>query len=434
MIAKIKNLLENSDADGYKIIETKTDAEESFLVKKAVDLTRSKEVHHFNVTVYMDFQDNQTKYKGSSTFNVHPSMKDADIKKLIDDGIFAAGFVKNEYYEIPKAENEKIENLKSKFSTGKLSDWMPKLVDALYINDNEKKGGINSAEIFLNKNYKRILTSSGVDSSYESYDGMIEFITTWKESEETEEIELYKMLTFSDYDPKFISSAVSEMIFLAKERANAKDTVPSGKYRVILSGDSVKEVLSYYVIKSWASSVYNKISTVKVGDLIQGEEVKGDLINLVLDPKIENSVHSAPIDNDGLILSKVSVIEQGKLKSYHGDLRHSYYLGTKPTGSIGNFVVSAGSKTISDMKKATYVELVTFSDFQMNPVTGEFGGEIRLGWYFDGETTKKITGGSLSGNIEDIHHNIYLSKELQSNGDFVGPKAIEMFDLTVAGK
>lgn len=431
MMDKIKNILENSQADGYKIIETKTVSEESFLVKKAIDLTRSKEVHHFSVTVYKNFQNNAAKYKGSSTFNVHPSMKEEEVKKLVDNGIFAAGFVKNEYYEIQKVENQKIEDLKSEFSAGKLSDWIPKLIEALYINDNEEKGGINSAEIFLNKNFKRILTSSGVDSSYSSYDGMIEFITTWKE---TEEIELYKMLAFSDYDPKFISDAASEMIFLAKERANAKDTISSGRYRVILSGEPVKEILSYYVNKSRASSVYNKISTIKIGDLIQGKEVKGDLINLVLDPKIKNSVYSSPIDNDGLVLSRVSIIEHGKLKSYHGDLRHSYYLGTKPTGNIGNFVVSAGSKSISDMKKEPYVELVTFSDFQMNPVTGEFAGEIRLGWYFDGGITKKITGGSLSGNIQNNHNNMYLSKEIQNNGGFVGPKAIEMFDLTIAGK
>lgn len=433
MINNINKILRESSVDEYKIIETKTEAEEVFLVKKSVDLTRSKEVHHFSVTVYKNFEDNGVKYKGSSTFNIHPSMKEEEIKKLIENGIFAAGFVKNEYYDIPKGTNEKVENLKSEFSKGKLSDWTPKLLEALYINDKEENGGVNSAEIFLNNHYKRILTSSGVDLSYESYEGMIEFITTWKE-EGKEEIELYKMLTFSDYDPTFISDNVKEMIFLAKERANAKDTVASGNYKVILSGEPVKEVLSYYVNKSSASSVYNEISTIKVGDLIQGKEVKGDLINLLLDPKIKNSVYSAPIDNDGLVLSKITVIEDGKLKSYHGDLRHSYYLGTKPTGNIPNFVVGAGSKSIEDMKKEPYVELVTFSDFQMNSVTGEFGGEIRLGWYFDGKITKKITGGSLSGNIENIHHNIHLSKELQHNEEFVGPKAIEMFDLTVAGK
>jgi predicted Zn-dependent protease len=431
MINKIKDILENSEVEGYKIIETKTESEELFLVKKDVDMARSKDVHHFKVTVYKTFEEDGVKFKGSSSFDIHPTMNEAEINKLIDDGIFAAGFVKNEYYDIAKAEDKKIENVKSKFSKGELSEWMPKLMEALYENDNEEKGGINSAEIFLDKNYKRIIVSNGTDLSYESYSGMIEFITTWKESEE---IELYKMLTFSDYDPQFISNSVEQMIFLAKERANAKDTVPSGKYKVILTGEPVKEVLSYYVDKSNAAYVYNKLSTHQLGDSIQGKEVKGDSINLILDPILENSVCSAPIDDDGVVLSKVSVIEDGKLKSYHGDLRHSYYLKTEATGDIKNFVIAAGSKSIDDMKKEPYLELITFSDFQIDSITGDFGGEIRLGWYFDGETTTKITGGSLNANIANIHNNFYLSKEVQHGEGFSGPKAIEMFDLTIAGK
>lgn len=431
MISKIKSILEDEDVNEYKIIETRTSSEELFLIKKDVDMTRSKDVQHFEVTVYKDFEQNGLKYRGSSSFNVEPTMIEDEIKKLVKDNIFAAGFVKNEYYNIPKIDNDKLENVDSKFAQDELSNWMPKLIEALYKNDNKEKGGINSAEIFLNKNYKRIITSYGVDSSYEKYDGMIEFITTWKEEEE---VELYKMLTFSDYDPEWISSSVRDMIFLAKERASAKETVESGKYKVILRGTPVKEVLSYYVDNSRAANVYNKISTFELEQLIQGKEVKGDLINLTLDPSIRNSIYSVPIDDDGIALHKVSIIENGKLKKYHGDLRHSYYLNTEVTGDIGNFVIEPGSKSIEDMKKEPYVELVAFSDFQMDSTTGDFGGEIRLGWYFDGKRTIPITGGSLNANIGSLHDNIFLSKEIQSENGFVGPKAIELHDVVIAGK
>lgn len=166
MISKIKNILDNSNADGYKIIETKTESEELFLIKKKVDMSRSKNVQHFKVTVYKDFEENGKKYKGSSSFDIHPTMTEAEIKNCIDGGIYAAGFVKNEYYEINKSENAKFENVKSNFSTMELSKWMPKIVEALYVNDTEENGGINSAEIFLNKNFKRIVTSLGEDVSY----------------------------------------------------------------------------------------------------------------------------------------------------------------------------------------------------------------------------------------------------------------------------
>lgn len=224
------------------------------------------------------------------------------------------------------------------------------------------------------------------------------------------------------------------MIQLAKERAMAKDTIPSGKYKVILTGLPVRRVLSYYVSKSNTSTVYNKLSTFKVGESVQGDNIKGDYINLTLDPTLSNSVFSVPVDDDGVILSKVQIIENGKLKSYHGDLRHSYYLNTNVTGDIRNVVISGGSKSIAEMKKEPYVELVAFSDFQMDSITGDFGGEIRLGWYFDGTKTIPITGGSLSGNIKQVNSNMYLSKELQKDGGFFGPKSLEMFELTIAGK
>lgn len=260
---------------------------------------------------------------------------------------------------------------------------------------------------------------------------MIEFVVNWKGKEE---IELYKMLTFSDYEPEFISDAVKETIFLAKERANAEETVESGKYKVILRDEPVKEILKYYVDKTRVDALYNKLSNLKIGDYIQGDKIRGDFINLDLDPNVKNSIYSEPFDNDGISLSKINIIEDGKLKKYHGDFRHSYYLNTEVTGNISNFKIKPGTKNISDMKKEQYVELVAFSDFQLDSVTGNFGGEIRLGWYFDGKDIIAITGGSLSGNINNIQSNIFLSKELQNSDGFIGPKAIEIFDVSIAGK
>ncbi|MDT8717163.1 TldD/PmbA family protein [Clostridium sp. 19966] len=435
MINTIKNILDGFDIKAYKIVEDCTTSEEVFLVKKDVDITRSKDVHHFKVTVYKDFTEGNSKFTGSAALDIHPTMTEAEIKKSIESGIFAAGFVKNEYYELPKGEASTTKKLTSNFAELPLNAWMPKIVDALYVYDTEEKGGINSTEIFLNKNYKRIVTSEGTDVSYESYDGMLEFVTNWKESPEDEEIELYKAITFSDFDADFIANTAKDMISRASARAKAKEAAPSGKYKVILTGgDLVKETLSYYYYKTVASAVYNKISTFEVGKSVQGTDITGDLINVSLDPTIKNSIHSVPFDNDGIALSPVSIIEDGVLKAYHGDLRHSYYLKQKPTGSIGNFIVKTGNKTTAEMKSEPYLELLTFSDFQMDPTTGDFGGEIRLGLYFDGNTVTPVTGGSLSANIQELEGNMHLSKESESDEGFVGPKSLEFYNVTIAGK
>lgn len=430
-IEDIKECLKECKISEYKIVEIGVVSQEMFFIKKALDLSRGKEVRHFTLTVYKDFSDDNKRYKGSSIVNIYPTMDKKEIRNAIDAASLACNYIKNEYYEIKLDNTEKKYSANSNFIEKEMSEWMIDLSKALYKNDVKQKGWINSSEIFLNKTYTRIVTSQGIDKYYEGYNGMIEFITNWKEKDE---IELYKSIGFSDYNEKLISDAAEEMLYLSEERAKANTTVPSGKYDVIFTGSPIKEILSYYYQKAKAEAIYNGISQIKIDENIQGNEIIGDKINMVLDPELSGSTESYPCDGDGVELKKTVLYEDGILKNYMGDVRHSYYLGIKPTGNIGNYVVSSGSKNYNEMKKEKYLELTAFSDFQMDPLTGDFGGEIRLGWYFDGETTIPITGGSVSGNIRDFHQNMFLSKELQQINNFKGPKAIKMFNVSIAGK
>jgi predicted Zn-dependent protease len=224
------------------------------------------------------------------------------------------------------------------------------------------------------------------------------------------------------------------MLSMSMGRANAKPMPSLGKHMVLFTGESARELLKYYCTQASVSMVYEGVSTAKLNESVQGEDVKGDYINMKLDPFIENSVASAPYDNDGYPLMPVNIIENGILKSFWGNTQYSYYMNVKPTGNIKNVVVEGGSKSIAEFKKEPYLELVSFSNFQMDPFTGDFGGEVRLGWYFDGEKTIPVTGGAVTGNIKEVQQEMYLSKELQIDNDFVGPKTIQLFNVSVAGK
>ena len=431
MIDKIKGILDDLKFSAYKIVENKINSEEMFFIKKDLDMIRSKEIHNFKVTVYKDFVVEGLEYKGSSTFDIHPTMKEDEIKQLAIDNYFAAGFVKNQYYKIPNEVCENVNFKESTFSKKSLTEWMTLLVDALYKEDKFDNGGINSSEVFLNKTYKRIINSEGIDISYESYNGMIEFITYWTAEEE---IELYKVITFSEYNPEYIEQVVKEMLFLSQKRAEAKETPNTGRYKVIFRNDSVRELLNYYTFNTSVEGVYNKVSSLILQDNVQGDEVEGDLISFDLDPYMSNSVKSMPYDNDGIILKKVRILDKGVFNKYHGDARHSFYLNVDATGIIENVIFEGGSKTLDEMKSSPYLELLSFSDFQLDSLTGDFGGEIRLAILFDGKNTKALTGGSVSGNIKSVQNNMYLSKDLQFAEGFIGPKAIEMFEIEIAGK
>jgi PmbA protein len=432
MLEQIKKLiLEQKEITGYKICETRVHSNELFFVKKNVDMDRAKDVLHYKVNVYIDFEENGKKFTGSSSTFLHPTMNEEEMKKAIAEAAFAARYVKNPYYPLAKPKTSYGKLPESKFAGKSFPYWMDEIAKAVYKNDIYDKGGINSCEIFLEKVETRVINSEGVDVSSVTYKGMVEFITTWKE--EGEEIELYRCINCSDFDAELLASEVKNMITICREKAIARSTPNLKTFPVIFTRNAVKELFSYYTFMSKASAVYNQYSTWKIGDELQGENVKGDLVTITLDPLINNSTSSAPFDEDGVALAPVRIIDKGVLKQYLADSRYGYYLNVETTGSIGNMVVEGGSRTAKELQAEPHLMAAAFSDFSMDEVTGDFGGEIRLAWYFDGEKSIPVTGGSITGNIYELRQELYLSKELQKDNDFEGPEMVKIMNCTVAG-
>ena len=440
MLNRIVELLKaNKDLSDWKIVQNQTEANELFIIKKQIDMPRSKHINNIAITVYKDFEEEGKKYRGSSTVNIHPTMTDEEISVAIEDIAFSASFIKNQYYPIPEKSDIQITPVASKFGDAPLVEWMPQIKDSLYKCDNFEKGYLNSSEIFLNKSITTIMNSRGVLHSYVSYKGQIEFISSWKDN--GEEIELYKEIMFSDYDPEAISDAAQEILTMSKERAMTQPTPSLENFTIILTGEPVAEVLRNYYSRSNAQAVYQHVSTAKLQESIQGENIRGDMINMTIDPALNNSVVSTPVDDDGVVQTTHKIIENGVLQKYWGSSQYCHYLNVPPTGKIGNFVFEGGSKSIEEMRLTPHLEIAAFSDFGMNTMTGDFAGEIRLGWYNDGKTRVAISGGSISGKLDNVQTNMYLSSEIQQctakDGfqplGYKGPKALMMHNISVAG-
>ncbi|HBF37093.1 MAG TPA: peptidase U62, partial [Firmicutes bacterium] len=404
---KIQKILASSaEADGYKIVEQKTESIELFFIKKELDMNRSKSVHHFQVTIYKDFVMDGIEYRGSSTIQIHPTMNEDEMRTAVIQAAYAAGFVKNKYYPLVKPQPITKQAPISNFTGTILADWIPQLTASIFEADTMERGRINSAELFIDKFDTRIVNSEGVDVKKEHYRGELELITNWRES--GEEIELYRDYHFASFQPDQFGRVVREMLELSREKALAGPTPSLNRYTILLTGEPVRDFLHYYFIKSAAQSVYEQTSTLKRGENVQGPNPKGDLISLRLDPFLGNSSVSTSFDEDGMPVDGITIINQGKLLNYWGNTQYCHYLDVKPTGNIHNLVIAAGSKSVQDMKLQPYLELLAFSDFQMDPLTGNFGGEIRLGRYFDGKVTSLVTGGSISGDIRDVQSQMYL--------------------------
>ncbi len=432
MVDQIKQLLQELEGVyGWKLLEVSKSAAEVFFVKKTLDMNRAVHTLKYVVTIYVKFEDGGETYLGQSTTEIAPTMTVGDIRTVLADTKLAASFVKNKPFELPKPSEETPTLEKVEFATAPLSTWIPKLTKALYKNDIYEEGGINSSEIFLNLKQVRLLNSEGIDVSYDTYESMVEVVADWNDGEEP--VELFKIMDFGDYAPEVLAGHVADLILESKERAHAAKTPNLDGVRVILSGDAVKDFLRYYVIKSSARLKYEGISQNEIGQKLQGEDVTGDLVSIEMLPMLKGSSKSMPYDPDGMTIKPIQLVKDGELLALLGDSQFASYIGIEPTGQINNFKVDLGSTTHDEMTKEPYIELLSFSHFQMNFLTGDFGGEMRLARYFDGEKVSYLTGGSLSANIKEVQGNMKLSSEGTQHDNYVGPKHLLFTGLDIAG-
>lgn len=199
MIPRIKNILLKLEVDNWKISEIKNESKELFFIRKELEMNRTKKVNYYTVTVFKNYTKEVKKYTGSATIKLTSSMDEMEMSSKLEKGAFAATFVQNPYYPMAKASDTVQSELTSQFSAEEIMPYLTGLKESLYKNDLQKNGGINSAEIFINKYKYRLITSAGIDVTFNQYKGEIELITDWKEGNEA--VELYNMISFSDYCP-----------------------------------------------------------------------------------------------------------------------------------------------------------------------------------------------------------------------------------------
>ena len=424
MIETIVKNLEANSVDAWRIREENIESEEYFFVGNKADLGRAKKVKKYQVTVYRDFEEGEKKYRGSSTVTVNPGTTVEEIVQLIQEAFFAAGFVKNPWYPMAPGFSRRFETAEHD-----LHDLSRDAIGAIFYNEKPSNSWLNSVEIFVTRNGYHILNSEGLDVTFSKYRTYIESIVS---SSGREEVELYDQFLLALPDAKRIRERISRLLLMVCERANAVPTPTLDRIPVVLTGEPAKEVMRYYLKQANARLKYDRISEVEPGDSVQSGE-SGDKIALEVVPELEGSYFSLPVDNDGFLIEKRTVIENGILKDYWGDIKYSHYLGIEPTGAVLNFSVGRGSLSIDEMRKVDHLEVTNFSAVDVDETTGDFGGEIRLGWYFDGSERIAVSGGSVTGNLRELD-SIYLSKETELDGDYYGPISIAVEGLKISGE
>jgi len=433
MINRLQELLAGiPELAAWRFSDRQIQGQELFFVRREVDMQRSKDVRRTYLTVYRDFQEGDKKYRGSVAVQIHPTYTAAEIRALIEQSLNSARYVRNQHYPLVEPSLEVPQMPASSFASRPLEEWLGPLAETIYAQEDSEKARINSAELFLNRIDNRIVNSHGLDVSYRSYSGYLELIV--EDDGKAGEVELYRELSFSEFQPEVLAAEVRDQLHRCRDRGAAGATPHLKRFPVLITGDPVPDFFEYYLTQSSAQSVYYGISTAKVGESIQGDAIAGDTLSLTLEPFLKNSPSSAPVDVDGFALKPTRIIDAGKLERYWGPVRFCHYLDVPPTGAIGNVVVQPGTKTLDELREEPHLEVVYFSAFVSEPLTGDFGGEIRLAYHTDEDGKRHpVTGGSVSGNIRDVESHLRFSRETRSCAGFQGPLSVLLPEISVSG-
>ena len=424
MIDKLLEILKASGADGFEITDTTTLAYEFYFIGHRLDQNRVRDVQHVNVKVFKKLDDGTM--LGSASGEIAPTFTEEEIREEINKLIDRAENVKNPFYELNKPAD--IELAKSEeVNVSKIAE---NFVEAMKELPETETEFINSYEIFAEKNIRHFINSEGIDITFEYPSSMVEVVVNAKEG--SHEIELYSLYKAGTCNKENLKKDITEVLRYGKDKLIAKPTPKLGKMAVVFPTSDAVSIYSWFAEKCNAGFIYSKYSDWEIGKDI-APKAKGDKVTLKTVRNLPNSSKNFDVDEEGAPIYDMTVLEENVPKIFFGGRRFRYYLGIDDSYLACNFDVSGGSKTIDEIRDGKYLEIVEFSDFAVDSISGDIAGEIRLGYYHDGDKVTPVSGGSISGCMVNFVNEIYMSKEKRQYDNFNIPALTRLENVSVTG-
>ena len=139
-------------------------------------------------------------------------------------------------------------------------------------------------------------------------------------------------------------------------------------------------------------------------------------------------------DAEGAPVHDQVLIDEGTVCGFTGNRMFSQYLGLEDSFILTNWSVSGGTETAESIRKGEFLEVVEFSDFQVDSLTGDIFGEIRLAYYHDGKgQVIPVSGGSVSGSMHDNLGSMRMTKNVRRYANAEIPLATRLEKVTVTG-
>ena len=238
------------------------------------------------------------------------------------------------------------------------------------------------------------------------------------------------------------SKVVETSLFHARNILEAK-TLPTGKYHVRFSTDSLKDLIECFSNFYSAKSAMDKVNpwASKIGEQVISQD-----ITLEDQPLYSNAYRTSLFDSEGVKRRALTMIKDGALKSFLHNSVTANHFKTETTGHASrgassslnvsgtHFVVSGTNKKPLPPK---YMEVIQMDGLHSgaNRVTGNFSVAVKGYLWENGQKTMTFGNITLSGNLIELLKNVeVVGEKLEASTDLSFFSVPLMFnDLSIAG-
>jgi PmbA protein len=296
---------------------------------------------------------------------------------------------------------------------------------------------LTGAECFGEIHSTRLVNSRGIDAEQESTALYLEFVLHSQRSGQDRE-------TFTDIRRRRVADLDIEREIERRTR-HTLDQFEAGPPPlwhgpVVIRGETLAtfmagDSLGGGVIQTLGSaeSKYAKFSPWEIGKSVLRKDASGDPLNIWANRCLPYGTHSDRFDEEGLPAQRVELIRENQLVAFTASQRYAEYLDLPATGAFGAVEVAPGSTPTSALLEEPYVEVVQFSWFNPDGITGDFATEIRFGYMVENGVPRPFRGGQLVGNFLDALADVRWSKETSMYGKYSGPEIARFNSLKIVG-
>ena len=410
--------------EAWELAETEETRWEFYFIGHRLDQNRSVKLRSTEVKVYERSEDGA--FLGSASDVISPTATDEEIDAALAKLRFQASLVKNPYYTLTDTPITLVPQTEPVDVAG-IAEACIRAFAAVPETAVQK---LNSYEIFVSGITRRTLNSNGVEYTCTYPNTMLDVVVNAKR--DGHEVEIYRIYHSGTCDGERLTADLVRLMGFAEDRLGAGSTPHLGTGDVLLSTEDAVSVFEYFANQTMADYVARKISAAERGKPIV-EHPTGDAITLRAVPFLPNSSKNMPVDREGNVVRERDLIRDGVVENFWGSRQFSQYLGLAASSLATNLVVEGGAQSEEELRSGDYLEVVEFSDFSVDDMSGDVAGEIRLGyWHHDG-VTEVVTGGSISGSMVEAARDMRFSRETVQYNCWQIPRATLLKGLRITG-